>query len=282
MSFKNLVITLLIFLGCQSCFVLADYYTAQDGVLDLGHCDEPLNYIDRQPYSVDPPAVQQERFNATNEYLKAIKAQQESFKQQALSEIDAVSQSYNQAKKNYDNSRKSYNNNYNYYYSPYDQTNFSTELKKHPNLYNNYEYYNSYGHHGYQPYMGVFNMPGYMGNVEAYYDGLDNDNDNFIDEGFAHGNVQIVIGDSGINKDDEWALYVDNSSMGFNDHGMVRTWDLNLFSGTHKITIVAANIPDGMGTYSVSFRNAYVVSGPPLVGGNIPQGQSLQWIIKVK
>ena len=125
-------------------------------------------------------------------------------------------------------------------------------------------------------------MPGYLGNKESSYDGRDNDGDNFVDEGFSNGNVQIILGDSGINKDDVWELYVDDAYMGINDSGTIRTWDLNLYPGTHNITIVGVHIPDNSGTYSIVFRNASVISGPPLAGENLCQGQVLQWLINVR
>lgn len=282
--FNLFYIVILVFVFFQFFVVSAETYNepAQTGILDLGQYDVPLNYIDKQPYTEESAQIQQEKFDFANEYVQAKKIQDELRKKQAMQELDEALNDYTRVKKEFDQSRKSYKYD-NYYYPPYyDQSQFTTELRKHPNLYGSNKSYYNHGHHGYQPYMGVFNTPGYMSNYENYYDGMDNDNDRFIDEGFNKGNVQIVIGDSGINKDDEWALYVDGMSMGQNDNGMVRTWDLNLFSGTHEITIVAARIPDGLGTYSVSFRNAHVASGPPLVGGNVPQGESLQWIIKVK
>ena len=283
-SLNRLYIVIFMILFLQPFVVRAETYNepAQTGTLDLGQYDVPLNYVDKQPYENESCQTNQERFDFANEYLKAVKMQEDQRKKQALADIDQTLNDYNKVKKEFDQSRKSYNYD-NYYYPPYsNQSEFTTEIRKRPNFFVPAKEYYNLGNYGYQPYMGIFNTPGYIGNVENYYDGIDNDTDRFIDEGFNKGNVQIVIGDSGINKDDEWALYVDNMSMGLNDYGMVRTWDLNLFTGTHKITIVAAIIPDGLGTYSISFQNASVVSGPPMVGGNIPQGESLQWVIKVK
>ncbi|MEW5820151.1 MAG: hypothetical protein AB1782_08150 [Cyanobacteriota bacterium] len=261
------------------------------GILDLSEYDAPLSYIDRQPYQQLSPEEQKKKFDEANEYVKSQQAQQELKRQQAIKDLDVALQSVAKIKQQYDQSRKSYNNNtYNYnYYDPYynDGSGFSTEVNRYgayrrpvpppcasPCPYNNY--------YGYQPYMNIFNMPGYIGNSENQYDGIDNDRDSFVDEGFHKGNVQIVLRDSGANKDDEWNLFVDGKYLGSNMLGTVRTWDLDLFSGTHTVTIVGSSIPDGSGTYSIAFKNANIVSGPPLVGENMRQGQSLQWVIQVR
>lgn len=257
---------------------------ASKGVLDLNNYDAPLSYIDRQPFQQDSAQKQQDNFNILNEYVQAQKVQQKIKNQEASAQLDKAIQDVSKTKQQFDDSRRSYR------YSPYcyDEPYFTTGVDRRnryytpcyptPTPYYGYseEYYN------YQPYLNVFNIPGYLGNTENHYDGEDNDNDKFIDEGFQRGNVQIILGDSGVNKDDEWSLYVDDSYMGDNKYGSTRNWDLNLYPGTHKVTIVGTYIPDDSGTYSIIFRNANVISGPPLVGENLKQRQILQWIIQVR
>lgn len=255
---------------------------AQTGMLDY---DAPLSYIDRQPYYESNSQQNQEKFDQTNQYVQQQKAQQEMRRQQALKDIDVAIQQVTQFKQQYDDSRKSYNYNY---YDPYymNSSQFTTEIEK--PRYHYYDHQQPYYHHNYnnyysyQPYINIFNIPGYMGNTESSYDGIDNDSDDFIDEGFHHGNVQIILGDSGANKDDEWSLYLDGKYIGMNNYGKIRTWDLNLYPGSHEVTIVATKIPDDSGTYTIIFRNANVISGPPLAGENMRQGQSFKWLINVK
>ncbi|MEW5821708.1 MAG: hypothetical protein AB1782_16055 [Cyanobacteriota bacterium] len=125
-------------------------------------------------------------------------------------------------------------------------------------------------------------IPGYGGNTEPTYDGLDDDNDGIIDEGFANGSCQIIIHDTGGDKDDQWSLSVDGNGMGSNTAGKTRNWDLTLSKGQHNITFTGIQIPDNVGTYTVVFQKAQVVSGPPLTGRNLNQGNSFTWVINVQ
>ena len=274
--------------------VQAQIKQAEQGVLDLSEYDAPLSYIDRYPKTFDTQEKQQQNYKILNQYVQQQKYEQQKRKQQALKELDTAINDVTKAKQHFDESRASYNYNY---YDPYytDKGSYSTEIRRDPYFYHEYynPYYHDYNHsdssypyngnyYGYLPYMNIFNIPGYIGNTESHYDGYDNDKDDFIDEGFSRGNIQIILRDSGVSKDDEWALYVDGKNMGLNRYGMIRTWDLSLYPGTHEIAIVGARIPDSHGTYSIVFRNANVVSGPPLVGQNIQQGQTLKWIIQVR
>lgn len=281
-----------------------NHIPAQPGQLDLNGYDAPLSYIDRANDKYEYTRDDQERFDRSNEYVQESKRQVELDKQKALGQIDDLIDEVKKTKKAFDEARQSYNpNSYtiyqdNPYYKP--DPNFSTDPRDDIQYYRRYRHYDDYGHTyyygkpvhgryhypyggymGYQPYINILNVPGYMGNKENEYNGKDDDGDNFIDEGFHKGNVQIILGDSGVSKDDVWALYVDGNYMGTNEQGFIRNWDLSLYSGTHSVAIVGLNIPDDSGTYSIIFRNASVVSGPPLVGENLKQGQRLEWLIKV-
>jgi hypothetical protein len=275
---------------------------AQPGILDLSQYDVPLSSIDRygrdsysdyyQPVPMDTQAVQQQKFDMANEYIQQQKDIINKHKKEALGQLDQVIDEIAETKRKYDESRKSYR--YDYYYPypyPYYQNGYtnqeyhSTEIRK---LYPFHDKKKSYpfpyhtAYMSYYPYMNILNIPGYINNTEMYYDGLDNDGDGFIDEGFHNGNVQIIIADSGLKKDDEWALYVNDEYMGINHEGMTRNWDLHLYPGTHRVTVIAHNLPDNSGSYSIVFRNANVVSGPPLTGRNIRSGESLEWLIKAR
>jgi hypothetical protein len=212
---------------------------------------------------------------------------EEDRKQKALGQLDDALEMVTKSKQQFDQSRKSYRYNnyppYPYPYPYYEEEQFSTEIKRHPHpqpYYDTHMKQYSHGYMGYQPYLNIFNIPGYMNNYESYYDGYDNDDDNFIDEGFHQSNTQIILSDTGIQKDDEFELYIDGKYMGVNHNGKTRTWDINLYPGTHLVKIIAHSIPDNRGNYSIMFRNASVVSGPPMVGSDIMPGESLQWIIK--
>lgn len=313
-SFNMLVIILMFF----SCFINGVAIAqnkkyikpAEHGVLDISNYDAPLSFIDKGNFTKYQTKDEKKQFESSSEYVKEMQIQDKASKEKALSQIDNVIDQFAKSKKNYDESRRSYKttwdpysyddiystdprDDYRYYNGrnyrpyPYYYENFSTGVdscNSCPDSYSqssdNYTY--NQGYMGYQPYMNILNFPGYLNNNENLYDGQDNDNDNFVDEGFNSGNVQIIIGDSGVNKDDRWSLYVDDKYMGVNTSGKIRNWDLNLYHGTHKVVIIGDNIPDDSGTYTVVFRNANVVSGPPLSGENLRQNESLTWIIKVK
>jgi hypothetical protein len=287
-----LIFTLLvniIFSGSALAQKQADY-----GKLDYSLHDAPLSYIDRPAYNAPSAASQREslqtqkkRFDQANEYVQSRKAMEEDRKQKALGQLDDALEMVTKSKQQFDQSRKSYRYNnyppYPYPYPYYEEEQFSTEIKRHPHpqpYYDTHMKQYSHGYMGYQPYLNIFNIPGYMNNYESYYDGYDNDDDNFIDEGFHQSNTQIILSDTGIQKDDEFELYIDGKYMGVNHNGKTRTWDINLYPGTHLVKIIAHSIPDNRGNYSIMFRNASVVSGPPMVGSDIMPGESLQWIIK--
>lgn len=288
--------------------------SAEKGSLDF---DMPLSYIDRQqeerpegpadnrvdytyqdnnyysqPQTPVPVEQQIKNFQRTEAYVQQQKADHKEKQTQAMNDIDGVMAEFQQYKQAYDESRQSYS--YDNYPQPYynNEEQFSTQV--YPNPLRFLDTHDCRRHtpecgrrqrqqyYGYQPYLNIFNIPGYIKNSENLYDGIDNDGDSFIDEGFAQGNVQIIFGDSGASKDDEWALYVDGKFMGQNYRAQVRNWDVNLYPGTHKVALVGVNIPDDSGTYTIVFRNASILSGPPLVGENLKQGQTLEWIIYVK
>lgn len=112
--------------------------------------------------------------------------------------------------------------------------------------------------------------------------GADDDGDGVIDEGPMTGNCQIAIHDTGGDKDDQWSLTVDGNSIGVNNQGKTRFWDLNLSRGTHTVTATGSTIPDNVGTYTLWFGRASVVNGPPLTGENLNQGITFTWQINVQ
>lgn len=111
--------------------------------------------------------------------------------------------------------------------------------------------------------------------------GQDDDNDGVIDEGPATGSFQMAIHDTGGDKDDQWDLKVDGQSVGRNNQGKTRFWDMNLASGQHTISATGVAIPDNVGTYTIWFGNSKVVSGPSLTGRNLNQGTTFTWTIQV-
>lgn len=111
--------------------------------------------------------------------------------------------------------------------------------------------------------------------------GVDDDNDGVIDEGVTTGNCQIAIHDTGGDKDDQWELYVDNSSIGINTQGKTRFWDLNLSKGQHSVKAKGVNVPDGYGTYTIWFGTCSTNGGPPMQGDNLNNGVEFTWPILV-
>ncbi|MEW5822038.1 MAG: hypothetical protein AB1782_17725, partial [Cyanobacteriota bacterium] len=111
--------------------------------------------------------------------------------------------------------------------------------------------------------------------------GIDDDNDGVIDEGSSGGSCQIAIHDTGGDKDDQWELRVDNQSIGVNNEGKTRFWDLNLSKGQHQVSATGVKVPDNYGTYTIWFGTCSMVSGPPLTGSNLNQGTTFSWTINV-
>ncbi|MGD9580734.1 MAG: hypothetical protein AB7V50_05140 [Vampirovibrionia bacterium] len=111
--------------------------------------------------------------------------------------------------------------------------------------------------------------------------GIDDDNDGVIDEGPSTGTFQMAIHDTGGDKDDQWEIKVDGQSIGRNNQGKTRFWDLNLSSGQHTITATGVAVPDNVGTYTIWFGNSKVISGPSLSGSNLNQGVTFTWTIQV-
>lgn len=264
----------------------ADVIDAEKGQLDLNLYDVPYDEIEKQQINPDYPTdsheVQMQKYKIMNEILQSQKAQEEVRKQQALSNLDSMINDFNTVKQQYDDSRKSYNPNVYPYYPYYqDPSTYSTNPSYYP--YNHYPipYYplNSWG---YQPYINMFTFPNYPNKKESAYDGIDNNNNGFIDEGYNNGNLQIVLGDTGTVKEDVFNLYVDGKFVGANTAGKTRNWDLYLTPGTHKVSITGSIIPDKSGTYSIVFRKAQVLSGPPLAGENLFPGATLTWTIRVR
>jgi hypothetical protein len=111
--------------------------------------------------------------------------------------------------------------------------------------------------------------------------GLDDDNDGVIDEGPSNGSCQIAIHDTGGDKDDQWELKVDGSSIGRNNQGKTRYWDLNLPGGQHTVSATGVDVPDNVGTYTIWFGTCSKVDGPSLSGSNLNQGKTFTWTIRV-
>lgn len=111
--------------------------------------------------------------------------------------------------------------------------------------------------------------------------GIDDDNDDVIDEGPVSSSCQIVIYDDGGIKDDQWQLSVDGQNYGVNTAGKSRFWNLNLSRGQHRVTATGVLAPDNNGTFKLWFNRCSKVSGDALKMNNFNPGMTKSWVIQV-